>query len=280
MTNILEAIVNIVHHKSYEIRSLYRGRNRANSMGDALECYVKDAFAGSLNIDDEAACMEIYSQKFSWLGAQNHPPDIMIAGGDAIEVKKTQSPNSNLALNSSYPKAKLYQVSPMVTNDCRTCEEWDVKDIIYCVGHVDDARLKSLWMVYGGIYAAEKSIYERIKTTISEGIKTIPDVVFSDSKELGRVNKVDPLGITGLRIRGMWQIENPRKVFGYLSDKQTSDFELVCIIPKDKYQSFGQTSIDKIENLNVDGFSIADVKVKNPNNPAKLIECKLVKFMV
>ena len=61
------------------------------------------------------------------------------------------------------------------------------------------------------------------------------NVVFSETKELGRVNQVDPLGITNLRIRGMWQIENPRKVFKYLHEPTGKEFELVCIIPKEKY---------------------------------------------
>ena len=34
---------------------------------------------------------------------------------------------------------------------------------------------------------------------------------FAETKELGRVNQVDPLGITNLRIRGMWQIETQEK---------------------------------------------------------------------
>ena len=71
--------------------TIYSGRNRANGMGEALENYIKDAFAGTFGISDELQKMKTYNQKFSWLGSQNNPPDIMIKGGDAIEVKKTQS---------------------------------------------------------------------------------------------------------------------------------------------------------------------------------------------
>ena len=216
MINILEAIYNIVNQKNFEIREMYSGRNRANGMGDALEYYIKDAFAGTFGLTDESKKIKIFNQKFSWLGSQNNPPDIIIKGGDAIEVKKTQSANSSLALNSSYPKTDLRHNSPMITKECKECEDWTIKDLIYCVGHTTDTSIKSLWMVYGNSYAAKHETYLRIKTTISDGIKTIPDVVFSETKELGRVNQVDPLGITNLRIRGMWQIENPRKVFDYL----------------------------------------------------------------
>jgi hypothetical protein len=36
------------------------------------------------------------------------------------------------------------------------------------------------------------------------------------TKELGRYNKIDPLEITDLRIRGMYQVKHPTKVFDYL----------------------------------------------------------------
>lgn len=280
MTNILEAIYNIVNQKNFEIRAMYSGRNRANGMGDALESYIKDAFAGTFGISDELQKMQTYNQKFSWLGSQNNPPDIMIKDGDAIEVKKTQSANSSLALNSSYPKTDLRHTSPMITRECRDCEDWTVKDLIYCVGHTTDTSLKSLWMVYGNSYAANHETYQRIKTTISNGVKTIPDVVFADTKELGRVNQVDPLGITNLRIRGMWQIENPRKVFNYLHETTDKDFELVCIIPNEKYSSFPKDSKTKLEELKENGFSIEDKQIKDPNNPAKLMDCKLIKLCV
>lgn len=280
MTNILEAIYNIVNQKNFEIRAMYSGRNRANGMGDALENYIKDAFAGTFGVSDELQKMQTYNQKFSWLGSQNNPPDIMIKGGDAIEVKKVQSANSSLALNSSYPKTDLRHTSPMITKECKNCEDWVVKDLIYCVGHTTDTSLKSLWMVYGNSYAANHETYQRIKNTIASGIKTIPDVVFADTKELGRVNQVDPLGITNLRIRGMWQIENPRKVFNYLHESTENDFELVCIIPNEKYSSLPKDSRTKLEGINEIGFSIENKQIKDPNNPVKLKDCKLIRLLI
>ena len=280
MTNILEAIFNIVNHQNFEIKDLYSGKNRANNIGEALENYIKDAFAGTFGLTDESLRMQTFNQKFSWLGSQNNPPDIMIKGGDAIEVKKTQNANSSLALNSSYPKTDLRCTSPMITKECRECENWSVKDLIYCVGHTTDSILKSLWMVYGSSYAAKHETYQRIKTTISDGVKTIPNVFFANTKELGRVNQVDPLGITNLRIRGMWQIENPRKVFNYLHKSTEKGFELICIVPLEKYIGIARKSRVKIEGISVNGFSIEDRQIRNPNNPAKLMDCKLIKLCV
>lgn len=277
MTNILEAIINIANNPILEIRNHYTGRNRANNVGEALETFIKDAFANLITETDEQERMKRYNEVFSWLGNQNHPPDIMIRKGDAIEVKKTQSANSDLALNSSYPKSNIQSNSTMITQECKNCEEWTEKDLIYCVGHTSDEAINSLWMVYGNIYAAKHETYQIIKQKITDGINEIPNVELAVTNELGRVNRVDPLGITNLRIRGMWQIQNPRRVFNYLHT--TGDtFELVAVIPTNKYNSFSAESKNRIENLQNPNLSIANVQVKDPNNPANLIDAKLIIF--
>lgn len=278
MTNILEAIVNIAQNPIYSIRSLYSGRNRVNNIGEALETFVKDAFVNTIQNEDELEKMRRYSEEFSWLGNQNHPPDIMIKGGDAIEVKKTQSANSDLALNSSYPKSSVQSISKLITQSCRTCEDWTEKDLIYCIGHTTDDSIKSLWMVYGNIYAASHETYQIIKQKITEGINEIPNVELAETNELGRVNRVDPLGITNLRIRGMWQIQNPRRVFNYLYTTSSNIFELVAIIPTSKYESFPSESKTKVETLGNPSLTINNVQVKDPNNPAHLIDAKLIVF--
>lgn len=280
MTNVLEAIINIANNPILEIRNHYSGRNRANNVGEALETFVKDAFANLIIATDEQERMKRYNEVFSWLGNQNHPPDIMIRNGDAIEVKKTQSANSDLALNSSYPKSNIQSSSSMITQECRVCENWTEKDLIYCVGHTTDEAVNSLWMVYGNIYAAKHKTYQIIKQKITDGINEIPNVELAITNELGRVNRVDPLGITNLRIRGMWQIQNPRRVFNYLHVPTNNKFELVSLIPTEKYNSFPIESIKKIENLGNQNLTIENVNVRDPNNPANLIEVKLIKFII
>lgn len=281
MTNILEAVSNIVQNPYFLLRTQYIGRNRINNIGEALETFIKDAFAGVRPDDEELERMRKYNHVFSWLGNQNHPPDIMIKSGDAIEVKKTQTVASDLALNSSYPKSTLLVNNPMLTHGCRSCEEWTEKDLIYCVGHTTDDSLKSLWMVYGNIYAASHETYQIIKQKITDGINEIPHVELADTKELGRVNRVDPLGITNLRIRGMWQIQNPRRVFSYLYTPTPNIlFELVVIIPLTKYLDFPIQSRNRLENLEYENLVISNVLVKDPNNPARLIDAKLIVFKI
>lgn len=249
-----------------------------NSVGEALELYIKDVFCDSLKVKGHAQKAEIFSKHFSYIGNQNNPPDIMIKGGDAIEVKKIESLNSGIALNSSYPKDKLYANSSMITKECRGCEKWEEKDVLYAVGVTKAKKLKSLWFVYGDCYAADKKIYERIRTKISMGLRELPDVEFAETNELGRVNRVDPLGITYLRIRGMWHIENPNKAFDYITSAGDGEFSVNALILKDKYNSFPLKDRKVIEKIKTKGFLIKDVRIKSPNNPAKMLDAKLISF--
>ncbi|MGD9677002.1 MAG: NgoPII family restriction endonuclease [Vulcanibacillus sp.] len=281
--SILSAMINIANNPIHSLQYIYISKNRANSMGEALEMYIKDIFANTINETSEIKRNQRYNQVFSYLGNQNNPPDIIISNGDAIEVKKIESKNSGIALNSSYPKAMLYSDSQMITEACRTCENWTEKDIIYAVGVVNDNQLKSLCFIYGIDYAASSNIYERIKNAISTGILSIPDIEFSETNELGRVNRVDPLGVTYLRIRGMWHIQNPMKTFSYIyNENQNSSFNFMAIINDNKYKSFGIESRKKFEDelKKNNNFNMVDVKIKEPDNPSILRGAKLITFSV
>lgn len=280
MTDVLKAINNISKLENWNIEEVVLSNNRALSMGEGLESFVKNVFADTFKTENQNEKNILFSKIFSYEGSKRTPPDLMLKNGDAFEVKKIQSPLNDLALNSSYPKSTLLSSSKLITNDCRNCEDWKEKDLLYSIGYIDNEELKSLFFVYGNIYAANHEIYEIIKEKISSGIKEIPNVEFAESKELGRVNRVDPLGITNLRIRGMWQIQNPKKVFDYILNNEKVNFELTAIIPTSKYNSFPFESRNKIEKLSVDNFSITNSKVKNPNNPATLLDVKLITFKV
>lgn len=278
-SNIIRAIINLVNNPVVELKEYSDSHNRANSVGGALEEYIKDIFSGTVGEKDSTIRNKKISENFSYLGNQNNPPDSILKNGDAIEVKKIESEGSTLALNSSYPKSKLFSNSPMITDACRQCEEWEVKDIIYAIGVVKSNKLNELAMVYGIDYAATESIYVRIKEAISTGVNSIEGIEFSETKELGRVNRVDPLGITYLRVRGMWGIENPMKVFSYIYKKdKNKKFNFMALINSEKYEELNYTK--ELEELvgKIRGLDIVDVEIKNPDNPAKLKNAKLITF--
>jgi len=279
MSNILKAIINIANNPIIALTDTYVGRNTINNVGQALETYIQDVFANTVTEDDTDKRNEKINQVFSYLGNQNNPPDIILKDGDAIEVKKIQSKGSAIALNSSYPKSKLHSNDSKITDACKTCEAWDVKDIIYAIGVTNDTELKHLWLVYGDCYAASREIYSRIGKTIKEGVKEIEDIEFSETKELGRVNRVDPLGITNLRIRGMWHIDNPLKVYKDFYESDDSNiFSLACIMREDKFNSQGAEDKNKI--ITHPNIKITNIKIKNPDNPANLLNAKLITLEV
>ena len=280
--NIINAIINIVKNPILELKKYSISHNRVNNMGDALEEYIKDIFSGTLFENDKNKRIEIISKVFSYLGNTNNPPDSILRGGDAIEVKKIENKSSSLALNSSYPKAKLYSNSSMITDACRNCEKWEEKDIIYAIGTCSkENKLTSLIFIYGEDYAAENKIYENVKTKIKLGIETIGGLDFSETNEIGRVNRVDPLGITYFRIRGMWGIENPIKVFDYIyKSDNTKQFNFMALINEDKYNSFlNKGELEDLEKK-IKDLEIKNVKIKNPNNPAQLRSAKLITFKI
>ena len=278
MANIINAIENLVNNPINKLVEYYQGRNRANNMGDALEEYVKDLFADTFNCS-ESERLEKISKVFSYLGNNANPPDGMLWYGDAIEVKKIEKITSSLALNSSYPKHTIFSSSSMISKACKNAEQWDEKDIIYIVGVVDNNKLKNLCMVYGLDYCASDECYTRIKNTIKNGVESIENVEFSETKELGRINRVDPLGITYLRVRGMWGIENPWKVFNYIYNIDTeNDFSFMCIINLNKWNTFeNKNNLLDLANKN-NNLKIEDVRIKNPDNPSQLNSAKLITF--
>ena len=276
--NIINAICTLCKLNSFTIDSISSGNNRANNAGDALELFVKDLFADTIGVSEKTR-LERMSNVFSYLGNNSNPPDAMLKNGDAIEIKKIESDNSALALNSSYPKHTLKVTSSMISNECRTAENWSEKDIIYAVGVIKHNKLTSLCFVYGLDYCASEDCYARIKSTIKTGVEQIQGIEFAETKELGHINKVDPLGITYMRVRGMWGIENPWKVFKYIySRKDDCDFNFMCIINDDKLKKL-ENNNDLLDlNKKINNFNIDEVKIKNPDNPAKLISAKLISY--
>lgn len=281
MTNILEAIHNISQLKDLTVKDITFGNNRATSVGEGLETFIKDSFANTFTELDKNKRLKKYNEIFSYQGSKRTPPDLMLKDGDAIEVKKTETLATELQLNSSHPKSKLFSTSTLINKHCKSCEVWEEKDFIYAVGHIPQGTniLTSVWFVYGSIYAADEEVYLSLKNTLTENIEEIEDIDFSPTNEIGRINFVDPLKITHLRIRGMWLLQPPFKVFDY-THKYSHDkkFQCISIIPNEKYNSFPAESKRKIEsNLNI---TIEDIQVQNPNNPVMMIEAKLILFQI
>lgn len=280
MGNILTAIRSIVENSSLSVVEDLQDavQNRANQMGAALEDYVKNAFAGCIGADTRLT-NQARNQTFSYLGNSSNPPDAMLKNSDAIEIKKIETiGTSQLQLNSSYPKNKLHSDNPKICNTCRTCENWNEKDMLYVVGQVNKQELKNIFFVYGDLYCDSHEVYENVENAIKEGINSLDSVELAETNELGRINKVDHLGISDLRVRGMWLIKSPFQHFGYLTnDYVNTTFQLLALIPENKYSNF-ENREDFETFCNESGVTISDERIADPQNPANLINCKLITY--
>jgi DNA (cytosine-5)-methyltransferase 1 len=77
MSNLLKALKLIIDNPIIQVKNYYTGRNRANSVGEALESYVKDIFANSFDLS-EIERMEKLNEVFSYLGNQNKQPKFFL----------------------------------------------------------------------------------------------------------------------------------------------------------------------------------------------------------
>lgn len=278
MTNLLKSIINIKNFNNTDLNEIYppgsemKEINRIQNVGIALEFYIKDSFCDSYDIIDKD---EIYNRFFSLLGNKNNPPDFIIRNNDAIEVKQ-QKNFGKIQLNSSYPHSKLYSTSSLITEECRDCEDgWTEKDVIYAIGYVIDKKIEALFMIYGDCFAARPRFYEEKKNLITESLSEIEQDP-PKTNEIYRMNRVDPLGITDLRVRGMWLLTHPKKVFPRLFNPISSSFSLFALMKEEKYDSFPSADKEMIENDSL--IQINDVEIKNPNNPANFLTAKFIRY--
>ncbi|PJE47065.1 MAG: NgoPII family restriction endonuclease [Sediminibacterium sp.] len=280
MYNTLNSIIYLIETQNFKLSKGKLGTNRIQNVGNALETFVKDLYARSFSSTKKQK-EKNYAKTFSFMDSSNSPPDVIIRGGDALEVKKMEGLFSDVQLNSSYPKYKLRIDNPLISNECKNCEQWTEKDIVYAIGFNVKKSLRLLWLVYGDCYASDIEIYDNLKITISEGIRNIPDIKFEETNELGKVKALDPLEITNLRIRGMWTIQNPNRLFSdFINYDASTKFQIICLMRNTKYLSFDKESIKSFEGVIDPNLFVTDVSVRDPNNPQSTIDCKLITYKI
>jgi len=283
--NILDAIMNIVASNEFNLKSENVAKNRANSMGDALENYIKDAFAGTLGDIDTEKLHFRYGEVFSYLGNSNNPPDMMLRDGDAIEVKKIESDDNYISLGKRHPLQKIYASDPFVNRECVDCEKWEEKDVLYAVCSVKNGLLKSIMFVYGEHYAGSRESYDRAEKDVKHSVESLYTKDNTNDNELYRVNKVDNLGITFLSVKvemsNEWHIRNPKGVFEYIyKEDEDKSFNMAAILSEEKFLSFCEEDVKVFEDFvkNTEGLEISNIQVRNPSNPAKLIKSRLISY--
>jgi len=278
-TDTLRAILNLINKRENHLRNIYTAHTRVNLPGVALEHFVKDAFCNTFDMDPEEKD-RYYRRYFSFLGSPNNPPDLIVRRGDAVEIKKLGG-LSTIQLNSSCPHTKLYRTDERITEECRNCEEWKEReflDYLYVIGIVKNWEAKILLFLYGDCYFAEEKKYLALADKLKEALQKSGETI-SETREIGRVNEVDPLKVTDLRIRGMWLVKNPL-LFEHFKEMFreacSSRFSIYALMREEKFESFPNNEKNEIQRAG----TIEKVQIPDPNDPTKKIRAILIKFLM
>ena len=246
-TNVMVALYNILDRNSTILSRIIRSDGSANAAGDSLEFFVKDMFCtGASQYQGVDQKQPVYERFLSWTGNSSNFPDFIVRGGVGVEPKKMNNRSrASLSLNSSYPKDYIYpdtQNIPRAENMSTEEEGWERKSIIYAVGNMrqNDAKLFSLWLVYGNTFIADRQIYldriDEIRTLLRASTASL-----SETRELGRLLRIDPSGSTNLRIRPMYELKHPTVVFNQFIPEH--------VFPEDSSEIFVVITLEDLNEL-------------------------------
>ena len=272
--NVISALINLHERCDTKLSDQTTSYNRINDVGAGLESYVKDLFYKPTKFE-KASWKDDY---FSYEGGKNNPPDLILRHGDAFEIKKIETMNStDIQLNSSFPKGTLSINDPKLTEDCKNCEEfdWKEKDFFYVIGIVSKSIVKSLFFIQGVCLAAPYEHYDKIFQQLKDYIAD-SSFKFTETKELGRINKIDHLGFTNLRIRPMVLLKNPYKIFDFCKIEPQKDLSVFCLMTDIKYSSLAESDRKILEEL--ENVTICEKVIGSPKDPGQYLKCKFIKF--
>ncbi len=275
---ILQSILNYSFTNKSLTSNVKFSNNRIQSVGESLEYFIRDLFINDINLSKEEKTKKL-AKVFSWQGSNNNPPDLILRDSYAIEIKKIKTKKSAIALNSSYPKDFLYSNDTLLKKDCANVDQgnWK-KNIFYYIGEVNnDNCLSSLFIIDGKCFASNQATYTSIKDKIKRGILQIDGIQFEETNELGKVKNIDLYKVTDLRIRGMWNIQNPHKLIKRYIDNFEDDYNLCCVITKSKYQSADSKIIRNLEKVN--NIKIDFKQIPSPNNLSNMMDIVLIRLV-
>lgn len=278
-TNVLVALKNILDRNSSILTPIFRSNGSANAAGDSLEFFVKDMFCtGASQYQYEHEKMRKYNEYLSWTGNSSNFPDFIIKGGVGVEPKKLNNLSySSLALNSSYPKDYIYPDSQNLPRGINE-EEWERKGVLYVAGNLNtqNNKLLSLWFAYGNTMVADRSVYLNLIDEIRDAVASTNATLIA-SKELARAKGIDPLKLSNLRVRGMYELEHPHKVFSEYITRDDIPLEaskIYVVMLSDDYNALEEQP-DFSTHFASGKLKRTEINIPNPNNPTETLEAIL-----
>ena len=280
-TNLLKSLVNISKSSHLDLTNVKydsEDANRIQQVGAGLEVFLRDSFCGIPGAITNHK--KNYEKVFSWLGSKNNPPDAMLRSSDAIEIKKHENlKHPNLALNSSPPRSIMKHNDSKIQAKCKKAEKtpW-VKDYLYALGGIQHNNVKEIIFCYGDCFIASDEVFQKPLNAISDSLKKLEDkgIELQDTNEIGKVKKIDILGYSELRIRGMWGLRSPGKIFkNQIGKSGDEELLIVAIMKKEKFEKFPEEDRKKLKN---NSFNVKHFQASDPNDSKNQIDLVLVKY--
>lgn len=278
-TNTLFAYKNILDHNSTKLPPIISKKgNSSNNQGDSFEIFIKDMYCKTSMqypyLEDKE---RDYKNYLSWLGDSKHFPDMIVRGGEGVEIKKL-STFANLPLNSSFPKNYIYPDTQNLPTEIID-SSWTQKNVVYATCNVpkknnSQAKCSTVWLAYGNTFVADKKVYLNMIDGIRAGAKSAnQQASFVKSKELARIQNVDLKKYTTLRVRGMWELLNPQKVFSQYLNKTNlvvpaGTTRVNMIVLDSDFQNMVQPDFSNLINQN--RLVITQIDIPDPNKNGTL----------
>jgi hypothetical protein len=232
-------------------------RGNLGLTGKPFEIFAKNMFAeclGALSSHVDSA----WERAFSWPGSANNPPDFMIRGGDAVEVK-IHSGIGQIQLNSSPPKRTLKSTDPRILEACRSCEMWSEKDFIYFIGKANHEFVEALWLIDGRCIADSANTYDIIFDKLA---LTVTELGGKPGNEIGKFREVDSLKSTSLRVRAMWSLKHPARMFkSVFQSPEPGKFVLNVLVAAQKWDAYPMEEIEAVTAMMRLGLRINRIEI-------------------
>jgi len=233
--------------------------------GEGLELWVKHFLAGTIGFADDSIIQTIWDEKFSFHGGINNPPDVMLRNSIAAEVKKTEGNGGTLQLNSSWPIRTLHHDDLHITKKCRDAEAWTEKPFLLFVGQIDPTvkNISALWIIDGRCLSDNEEIYLSLLSKARAAMLLLGS---RGTKEIGQFANLDTRMRTVLRVRPMFSLLHPARIFNSIFIHQTTkQFALNVLLPESTYDSFTEEERRKLETAGK-GAAINRLKIPDPTN--------------
>ena len=96
------------------------------------------------------------------------------------------------------------------------------------------------------------------------------------TREVGKFNSVDSLQRTALRVRPMFALDHPAKIFEEIFQPQeTEQFILNVLIPTGSYLQFPESERLKLSKLDKD-LLVRELEIQDPTNVTRLMNATLI----